>query len=472
MEGWVQVCPDQESINALALTSLSSGERVLLAGDGSGQFWCLDPQTGALNVSSFQRAGGHTGAISSIHCWGEWVYSSSYDCTVVVWRERNGVWVHIRTLRGHTAAATSVNVLPAEHPDETRIVSGGYDGCLRVWLGASGSLGSSSRQLGVPIQTSCCSHGLVLCGLATGEIASVDLTAASPGVLGTLRHHTGPVTALCSQRGWLASAATDGQLCLWKGFSGTTGPVQVLALCSHPLYSLGLWFEELGEWEGPPDVLAAGEGPVCYAVCQAEISEHCLRCQDPVLALFPCGGCVVAGHESGVISCSPLRVRSVSDVREWAVRGQLLSRGRIEAPSEQPDEQLWVLKHGVGAILEFVAEDPSSGERGVLEAARLQLQDGSTGQLHPLQQHGACVRFAFDTTEEAGYRFELVSNEGVVACVVTIEIECQVPVPEAVVASVKQPKKKACARGAAKGKAHLGAGNKPRNASLAGSTRR
>jgi WD40 repeat protein len=72
---------------------------------------------------------GHTQAVGAVAIspHGQWIVSGSYDGTLRVWHLSDGT--HVRTLEGHTRYVRSVAI----SPDGQWIVSGSWDSTLRVW---------------------------------------------------------------------------------------------------------------------------------------------------------------------------------------------------------------------------------------------------------------------------------------------------------------------------------------------------
>ena len=80
----------------------------------------------------YETLKGHTGSIQTLQVLPDGrIVSGGYDGTIKIWEKGpNGEYKVKETLNGHTGSVWTLQVLP-----DGRIVSGGYDGTIKIWDG-------------------------------------------------------------------------------------------------------------------------------------------------------------------------------------------------------------------------------------------------------------------------------------------------------------------------------------------------
>lgn len=217
--------------------------RALTAGDdGIIRIW--DLATGTL----VRRLDGHTAKIVDVALTddGRTAASASWDRSVRLWDLTSGKPGPV--IKGHTSP---VNAVAFTEGGDGRILTGGYDGTIRLW-----------ERDGTPVRT-VYSHGwginrlavlpdpnLVLFGALNGTAGVVDVAAGE--IRKDLKPHEGPVLAiaLTPDRGLAATGGGDGAIHLWstqdwelkEEYTNPYGPVWGLAFApgGERLYYCGL----------------------------------------------------------------------------------------------------------------------------------------------------------------------------------------------------------------------------------------
>ncbi|MCC6750475.1 MAG: DUF882 domain-containing protein [Deltaproteobacteria bacterium] len=125
--------------------------------------------------------------------------------------------------------------------DPTRVVSGGADGTVWLWVPGDPASGRVVRRGGRPVRALAVASGLVAVAV---EDAEVELHSLGDGAVRRLQGHAGWVRALAVSpaRGLLASGGHDGKLRLWSLREGRL----VRTLAGHDLWVSALAFSPDG----------------------------------------------------------------------------------------------------------------------------------------------------------------------------------------------------------------------------------
>lgn len=124
----------KESVNGMALTSISPGESgqilATVSDDQTIKLWNL--QKGEL----LRTFSGHKDAVASVTMTsnGEFLGSGSWDKTVKIWKIKTGELLY--TLTGHTGAVNTVKI----SPNQEMIATGSRDGSIKLWKLKTGQL--------------------------------------------------------------------------------------------------------------------------------------------------------------------------------------------------------------------------------------------------------------------------------------------------------------------------------------------
>jgi WD40 repeat protein len=190
---------------------------------------------------------GHTDSIKSLAITPDslTLVSGSWDGTIRLWSLPDGN--HIKTLTGHTHSVMSLAITP----DSLTLVSGSWDGTIRLWSLPDGNHIKTLTGLGDVISCLAISpDGHTLAIPSLGIIGSINLWSLPDGNhLKTLEGHNDVLHSLAiSPDGrTLVSSSVDKTICLWnlpdgnhlKTLIGHTEPVNHVAISSdsHTLAS-------------------------------------------------------------------------------------------------------------------------------------------------------------------------------------------------------------------------------------------
>jgi WD40 repeat protein/DNA-binding XRE family transcriptional regulator len=236
------------------------------------------------------------------------VFTDAFDAVWTVAISRNGTFWAVGGRRGEVRvwreAGQSLHLIWQAHtdtvsalafsPDEKTLVTGSWDGAIKLWDVESGSLLWTRWQTGTIGSLTFAPDGLTL---ASGnEDASVRLWNARDGaILQTLHGHTGPAYSVVwhPDGGLLVSGDFEGHIRLWtiqgkqpatcvQTLSGHTGPVLGLAFAPDGKWlASGGWDQAVRLWE-----VASGH-------CRASMEGHTSFVK--VVAWSPDGHTVASG---------------------------------------------------------------------------------------------------------------------------------------------------------------------------------
>lgn len=226
----------EQRITAVAVNEASE---LCVSGDYAGHIyaWSIASTENSAPVATWQEHQDwrYSGVASLAISSDDLLYSGSGDRTIKAWSTLE--FKHVATMEGHKGV---VSVLMVEGQI---LFSGSWDGTVRLWWRPDHSPltnfggGSSVPLGGIRALVKCPANGLLFSGHESGVIQIWN----EEECVGTLKAHTGVVSALAFDQDWLYSSSWDGFVKAWPLedlLSGTSTPVErkcnqaaVIALC-------------------------------------------------------------------------------------------------------------------------------------------------------------------------------------------------------------------------------------------------
>ncbi|KAG0625573.1 hypothetical protein M758_2G065800 [Ceratodon purpureus] len=226
----------EQRITAVAVHEASE---LCVSGDYAGYVyaWNIASMDNSVPVATWQEHQDwrYSGVASLAISSDELLYSGSGDRTIKAWSTLG--FKHVATMEGHKGV---VSVLMVEGQI---LFSGSWDGTIRLWWRPDHSPlanfggGASVPMGGIRALVKCPASGLIFSGHDSGVIQIWN----EEECVGTLKAHTGVVSALAFDQDWLYSSSWDGFVKAWPledVLSGTSNPVErkcsqaaVTALC-------------------------------------------------------------------------------------------------------------------------------------------------------------------------------------------------------------------------------------------------